>query len=159
AGASGPAARWRDRNVHEPMRPFLCTCGELGDPEVEQLHLAIRSDENVVRLDVAMNDAAAVSGGEPAGHLGSPLRCGLDRYSSTGKSMAKRFPLEQLGDEERNPFVLPDVVDRDQIGMIERPGDPCLLLEATDELAVGREDVGDDLQGDVTAESNVPGAI
>jgi hypothetical protein len=43
--------------------------------------------------------------------------------------------------------------------MVERTGDSCLLLEAAKELDIGRDDLGHDLQGDVTAESGVPGAV
>jgi len=39
---------------------------QLGDAEVENLHAPVARDEQVVGLDVAVNDALVVRGGEPS---------------------------------------------------------------------------------------------
>ena len=42
------------------VSPFLLRVEELGDAEVEQLHLAFRGHEDVGRLEIAMNDEVLV---------------------------------------------------------------------------------------------------
>ncbi len=48
------------------------------------------------------------------------------------------------------PVVETEVVDRDQVGVIERAGEPRLLLEAMDQLGVAGQSLVDDLEGDVS---------
>jgi hypothetical protein len=57
--------------------------------------------------------------------------------------------------EERAPARLFDPVDRGDVGMIERGEDPRLALEAGDTVRVGRERVGQHLDGDVSSEPGV----
>lgn len=54
------------------------------------------------------------------------------------ENLAQRLTLEQLGDPVRNPLVVPDVVDREHVCMVERPGCTCLLLEAPQAALIGR---------------------
>ena len=50
------------RRVASSPRPV----GLGGEPEVEQLYLAVTGDEDVLRLEIAMDDAAIVGGGQAA---------------------------------------------------------------------------------------------
>ena len=50
----------------------------LGDAEVEDLHLAVGRDEQVVRLQIAVHDTAVVRGGEAARNLGAIVRNLID---------------------------------------------------------------------------------
>ncbi len=48
----------------------------------------------------------------------------------------QRLPAQQLGDEEGRPLVGADVVEGDDVGVIERAGQPGLALEALEHLRV-----------------------
>jgi hypothetical protein len=43
--------------------------GELGQAEVENLYVAVASDENIFRLEIAMENAVIVGGGKSANDL------------------------------------------------------------------------------------------
>src|ERR1051325_11140025 len=45
------------------------TFGELGEPKVKHLHVAVMPDHYVFRLDVAMDDAGFVCGGKGVGNF------------------------------------------------------------------------------------------
>src|SRR5262249_12278217 len=51
------------------------------------------------------------------------------------------------------------VVHGDQVGMVQRTGEPRLLLEAVDQLGVTSQGLVDDLERDVSPQPRVPGAI
>ena len=47
----------------------FCVVEQFGQAEVEHLHLSRRRDHDITRLDISMNDASTVSGGERVGDL------------------------------------------------------------------------------------------
>ena len=67
--------------------------------EVEDLHVAVGGDEDVLRLQIAMDDAALVRGGEPLGDLRAlnsiALRTGSAPAASRSRSV---LAFEQLHD-------------------------------------------------------------
>ncbi len=107
-----------------------------GDAEVEHLdQRAVRfrgADEQIGRLDVAMNDAKAMGHGEPGGCLAHDLE-DLDRRQRTTPlhQTAHRLALEQLhGDEGRG--VLDAVTDHpDHVGMSKALQGAGFASEAT----------------------------
>ena len=48
------------------------------EAEIEDLHPAVQREEDVLRLQVAMHDAACVRGTKPSGHLKGDVECGVD---------------------------------------------------------------------------------
>jgi len=50
--------------------------------------------------------------------------------------LAKRLPFNQLGDKKRSAVAIADVVNREEIGMVERTKCPRLLLEPVKALRV-----------------------
>jgi hypothetical protein len=133
--------------------------GQLGDAEIQKLHVSIGADEGVVRLNVAMDDAMGVGGSQAVRHLGGPVERGLHRDTTTGKTLAEGLALEQLGDEVGSSVVEAEVVDGDQIGVIERPRDPGFLLEAAHQLGAAGQRFVHHLEGDVPTQACVPSAV
>jgi hypothetical protein len=76
-------------------------------------------DEDVRRLDVAVDDTSSVSGVERVGDLGGQTQqdIGLDGFS--GDAMLQRHAVQKLHDEERVAVLLPDFMDRANIGMVQ----------------------------------------
>src|SRR6266702_3806975 len=93
---------------------------ELGEAEIEDLDLARDGDEDVLGLQVAVDDALVVRGGEAAGDLDGEA----DRLSYGQRAplqpLAQGLALEQLEDNVRRPRVASDIEDREDVRMAER---------------------------------------
>src|SRR5205823_3873104 len=75
--------------------------GELGDAEVEDLERAVFAEEEVLGLEIAVDHAAAMSGGEAPGELQRD-RSGLPRRQGARlEPLPQRPALQQLGNDER----------------------------------------------------------
>ena len=70
---------------------------ELRQTEVENLHALVARDEDVLRLQVAMDDALLVRGREAVGDLNARSRRPSRTGSATAQPLAKRLAFEQLG--------------------------------------------------------------
>ena len=66
------------------------------NPEVRHAHTAIVADEDVVRLEVAVNDPHCVRCGEPAPRLEEDLEYGLPGARLGGEPLGERAPLDEL---------------------------------------------------------------
>ena len=94
--------------------------GELGDPEVEQLdplaarHLRIGHQEDVVGLEIAMDDALGVRGGQRAGDLPRDRERRRPAKPAARRPPRQRLALEVLHDDVRRALGRPaEVVDLD----------------------------------------------
>ncbi len=130
--------------------------GLLGESEVEQLDLtgmgAGAGEHDVFRLDVAVEDAFVVRGGEGGGGFGGDA-AELGLGDGAGEPGAEGFALDVLHDEVDFAGVGEDVVDGGDAGMVERGGALALVEEA---LAVGFGGGAlGALDGDETAEGGV----
>ena len=97
------------------------------DAEVEHLRLTARGQHDVVRFDVPMDDAAVVRVAQRIGHLcrdGERL-CGRQRAAR--KRCGECLALDGLHDDEGAALGFADIVDRADVGMIERRRRACLL--------------------------------
>ena len=81
------------------------------------------------------------------------------RNRSAVDARAQRFTFQELADQERSAVGVADVVDRQQVRMIEHPGCARFLLEALHPLAIAHRDGGENLDGNITAQARVPGAV
>ena len=76
--------------------------GELGEAEVEDLDPPVLGHEEVGGLEVAVDDAPLVGGGEAAGDLLRVIDGLAGRQGPGGEDLAERAALEELGDEVRS---------------------------------------------------------
>ena len=133
------------------LRHLARTCA--GDAEVRHLHDAFRVDDDVVRLDVAVDDAVAVRVPE----RGEDLTCIRNRDRDRARpprpdELFERASLHVLHDDEVRAVRLTSVVDRDDVRMREPGGMRRLAAEALDELLVVRVAVVQDLDRDAPAQ-------
>jgi hypothetical protein len=99
----------------------------------------ILRDEDVGGLEVAVDDAVLVGGGETSGDLLRVLD-GLARgQRPRGEDVAQRAALEDLRDEVGRAFVRADVEEREDVGVVERAGEAGLLLEAVQPVGSVRD--------------------
>src|ERR1044072_8538008 len=72
--------------------------------------------------------------------------------------MPERLAFEQFHDDKGAPFVLADIVDRANVGMVQSGGGARLTLEAL-EGALVVEFVGQEFECDAAAEASVFGLV
>ena len=128
-------------------------------PEVEHLHVAVGPDHDVLRLDVAMDDAGGVRGGERARHLAADVDRRCRAVCGALDDRAQRPPVDELlHDEELAGRRLADFVDGDDVGVVERRGGARLAQEALDDRRLLGAGVAHHLDRDRPVQPRVEGA-
>ena len=149
-------ARGRRRRGQVGRRGLAATL-EGDQPEVGHLHPTIPADEQVGRLDVAMNEADRVCGGEPA----PGIEEGGDDLASARplvlEPLGHRRALDEPHGDEHLPAFVADVVDGDHVRMRQarhrlRLAEQALAARAHDRSA-------QDLERDLAIELRVVGGV
>ena len=168
-----------DRSEDVPPRAV----GGLGQAEVEHLDGAVRRDLDVGRLEVAMDDAAAVRGFERVGDLpgdrerlvqrkgsspwlaGAPAPRGRSRPTPTRRAvdgaahqLRERETLDQLHHDRLGGAVL-HAVDRGDVRVVERGQRLRLAREPREPLAIVGDRFGEHLDRDVAIEFRIARAV
>ena len=107
---------------------------ELGDAEVEDLDEAVLGQEQVLGLEVPVDDALVVGGGEAEQDLDAVVDGLPHRQGAGGEPIAERLALEQLRHDVGCTVRLSDVVDDDDVGMVQRGSRLRLPLKAAKRL-------------------------
>ena len=130
------------------------------DPEVGHLHVPVRADDHVVRLDVAVDDLVPVRFGERAQDLPRELDRRQRRSGPLAdEQLLERRPVEVLHRDVVGAVDLAAVVDPDDVRMVQPGGVPRLPFESLDELVVARVALVQDLQRDLPPELLVLGQV
>ena len=82
-----------------PVRRSLggtCCFGKLCNPKVEHFHVAVRPEHDVLRLDVAMDNACFVGGDERTGHLDRDVNSFTDLDSPAHQMLTQRLAFDQF---------------------------------------------------------------
>ena len=132
---------------------------ELRQAEVEDLGLAGAGHEDVGGLDVAVDDPLGVGRVEPVDDLDGQVQQPLHPHRAALDEVLERLALEQLHDDERLALVLPDLVNRADVGVVERGRRAGLAKEAVERGAVAGGLGRQELQGDGPAEDAVVGPV
>jgi hypothetical protein len=106
------------------------------------------TQEDVRRLEIAVDDPLAVRGAEGAGHGARDPGRSLGReLAHAPEEIGERLALEQLHHQEGVASLgLADVVDLDDVGVPQAPAEPGLAEHARAELGVR---IGDELERDL----------
>src|ERR1043166_6024834 len=133
----------------------------LRQAEVEDLHAPRAGEVDVLRLEVAVDDAAVVRSGHAVGDLrgetdGLPLR----QRTGVAQTLAQRLAFEELEDDVERLAVRAEVVDGYEVRRVEQAEGAGLLLEARhDLLRAAPGDGREELDGHVAGQLRVAGAI
>ena len=111
-------------------------CSDLGQPEIENLRVSARGDEEICRLDVAVDDAGRVRCFERVGDLDRQRQQPIDLERAPGDPMLQRRPVEKLHDEKRAAVLLADIVDRADVGVVQRRCRSRLAAESCQRLGI-----------------------
>ena len=154
-----------DRAHDQPGRGVQCrgAVGGGGDgprqTEVEHLDVSVAGDDDVGRLEIAMDDVPVVCGRERAGNLRPVFDRLSRRHRPARDDLGQRLTLKQLGDRVGARAIPADVIDRDDMGVGEAGERLHLALEARERVRIVRERRRQHLDRDVTAEALVACAI
>ena len=102
-----------------------------------------------------MRDARLVRLGETTGDLSGKAQNLLGRERTVDNQLSKGLALDELHHNESCAFILPDVVDGCDVGMVQGGGGPSFPLESTAPLGVRGKLGRQHLDGDGTVESSV----
>ena len=117
-------------------------------------------DQDVGRLDVAVDEILLVRRVERLGDLGEELDRSLGGERTVlGNELREVVALDVAHGEEEDTAIFARLVDGDDVGMVERGRDPRLAQEALAEALVLGELGGDHLERDLAPETLLLGAV
>ena len=126
---------------------------DLGHAEVEDLRRAVGEEHDIRRLHVPMDDAMLVRLLQSACDLEGDRDGVLTRQRAAQEARLQRLAVVERHRDEQLPLgCLADLVDRADVGMIQRRGRAGLQQKAAFRLRSRAEVAGQELQGDVSAE-------
>jgi len=123
----------------------------LGEPEIQDLRIAPRRDEDVRRLDVAVDEAVGVRRVECVGDLRRPGDELVRRDRSAVDPLLERRSFEELHHDERPALVIADVEDAADVRVAERRRGPGFTLETLARLALLQVLLGQELERNLAA--------
>ena len=106
------------------------------------------SDEEVGRLDVAVNDPFRVGRVERVSNLYSQIQHRFERERFTFDAMFERLAVHELHGDKLLTALLSDVVNGADVRMVERGGGLRFALETLKGLEVARHPFRQELEGD-----------
>ncbi len=112
---------------------------ELRQAEVEHFDVPVVAQHDVLRLDVAVDDARLVGRPESARHADTDAEHLTDAQLMLGDLFAQGRAVDVLRGDEMRPIDFADVVDGDDVRVIQCRGGAGLALKAADALLVHGE--------------------
>ncbi len=111
----------RGRGVRRCDSDWGTGCGrDLRQPEIQNLGVAALGDEDVRGLDVAVDDAFGMRGVECIGNLNRQTEQNIVLERFSGDAMLQRHAVQKLHGDECLPVLFPNVINRADIGVIQR---------------------------------------
>jgi hypothetical protein len=107
--------------LRRDVRPFAALdarVGQLRQSEVQDLDPPVLRHHDVLGLQSPVNDTGFVGAGETFGHLGANRKDSLDRKRAGEEELSEGLALDQLHRDVRDRVGSPDVLDRDDVGVV-----------------------------------------
>ena len=134
--------------------------GLLGQAEIGDLGASIGADQDIIWLDVAVDDALGMDGGESQGDLGADARRHRRRQmSGLVQHPPQAMPDHQFHDQVGDAIAFARVHDLDHMRMLDARRGPALAQEALFGMAAVAGLIEQDLDRDLTAQFAVPAPI
>src|SRR5688500_3609996 len=124
----------------------------LGEAEIEYFCLPSRSNENIRRLEIAMDDTFRMCRLDRIGDVRAESQYSFDVERTATDPVCQRSAVEQFHDDEMLVIVLFDPVNRADVRMIKRRRRACLALETLQQILVVCHRRGQKFQRDMAAE-------
>ena len=116
----GAGNRPRTRRRGRRLKRRAVLLQEFRQTEISQLGVAAPRDKDVLRLDVAVEDARLVRERQPVADAGQQLDDLPPRACAVVQPVPQRAAVDQFGDEVLTSVGLAGVVHRDDVRVIER---------------------------------------
>ncbi len=123
---------------------------QLGKPEVQDFYQPVIGDHHVLGLQIPMNNPRLMGFRQSLRHLPRVANELIVRERTVRENLPKRLPLHILHRNEGSALVFTDLVDRDDVGMVQRRGSTGFLLESTETAGVSGHLLRQDFDGDVS---------
>src|ERR1700722_17410251 len=120
----------------------------LGQTEIQKLGVAAPGNEDIGRLDVAMDDTFAVRGVERVGDLNRERHQGIDCERAPRDLVLERGAIHEFHDDEGAALVLANVVERADVGMVQRRCGALFTAKPLEDKWVAADIVRQELQRD-----------
>jgi len=111
---------------------------EFREAEVEDLNPPVFGDEQILRLEIAMNDSFFVRRCQSMRDLHGVVQRLAGGNGSATQTLAQRLALQQFGDDVRRTLARANVEHSQNVGMIQGSGGQRLLLKAAHAVGVQR---------------------
>jgi len=134
-------------------------CGYFREAEIENFGVAEFGDKDIGGLDVAMNDAAGVSGLEAGGDVDGNVEefIGIERLVT--QEMLESEAIEKFHGDESLAVLLTDIVNGADIRMIEGGSGLRFALEAGEGLWIEGDFGRKEFEGDKAVQAGVFGFV
>ena len=116
-------------------------------------------DENVSRLDVAVDNASGMGCVEGIGDLDTEREDGFQLHRAITDDVLKGDAVEVFHDEEGAAGVLADVIDSADVGVVQGGGGLGFAAKSLERLAVLGEFFRQEFQGNEATETGVLGLV
>ena len=142
-GAAGHRRHHRRSSVGPP------DTNRFGQAEVEDLCAAVVRDEDVLRLQVAMDDAFVMRRRKAACDLDGDVDGTSRGRRSLGQFLSKRFALKQFRHDEVETALFTDVVHGQDVRMAQRGDGARFLFEPAQPVGIRGDRRRKNLDGDI----------
>src|SRR5579859_3202202 len=139
--------------------PDRSGAGNLCQAEIENFGMPAFGDENIGGLYVTMNDIFGVRGVQSVGNFDGNAEELVFFNGATGDEVLQGDAVEELHGDERTAVFFTNVIDRANVGMIERGSRLCLALESRERLRVTSHIVRQEFQGNKSLQASVFGFV
>ena len=131
----------------------------LGQAEIENLRLPARGDEDIRRLDVAVDDPLRVGRIQAICNLNRQVQQLIRLKRLAFDAVFKGLSFQQLHGDEGPAFEFVDVMNGADVGMIQCAGGARLTLEAFQSLSIRGKALGQKFEGNEAAELGIFGLV
>ena len=108
---------------------MLVAADQTRDAEIADQRV-VATQQDVLRLDIAMNDAAAVRVIQAIGDLARDAQCLGERQPPAVQPLAQRFPFDERHREPEIPAGFAGIMDRQDVRMLQPCDQHDFLLKA-----------------------------
>ena len=127
--------------------------------EVEKLHPGRRMDHDIAGLQIAVNHAGFVSGGECVRYLNRVLERSIQGQRTAAKHGRQRLTCDVFKDDIFDRAIAADIVDCTDVGVVQCRNGACLALCTGAEFRIAGRLGRQGLNGDVAAQTRIASPV